>query len=155
MFKSPVLVPEVRNDIQGLGKFGATRGYGFHRGVDLLSTVGETIVAPCRMTIRRIGYPYSTAKFPDRAFLKLIVGESQFGFHKIFYVDPIIKTGDFVSAGQPIGKTQDIASVHLPGMKNHIHWELQLPINSIIDTVEATMIDGNRIDPMLFIDLRS
>ncbi len=117
--KSPTKKIVLRDkDTTGNGWYGASRAHHTrkHKGCDYCAEPGEEIYACVSGTVR-IGYPYNTS-----TKMKLVEITNSTYKVKQMYVDPIVKSGDFVREGQIIGYSQDVANYHhLPEMKNHVH----------------------------------
>lgn len=105
-------------DFTGNGWYGASRGTRKHKGVDYICDPGNPIHA-CISGKVRIGNVYiTTSKF------KLVEITGVIYRVKEMYVTPCVKNGDYVTAGQIIGYSQNISLYHGNGMKNHCHVSL-------------------------------
>lgn len=117
--KSPTLHKKLRNqDPTGNGWYGAKRSSGKrkHKGVDYCAEPGEAIFA-CISGKVRVGYPYVAS-----TKMKLVEIKNKTYKVKQMYVEPTVRNGDYVKAGDIIGYSQDVANYHhLPKMKNHVH----------------------------------
>ena len=104
----------------GCGHFGASRAGGKrkHNGQDFLSKGGEKVFAPISGRVRVL-YPYSD----DPRFQGVEITEGQMSV-KIFYFEPSVKTGDIVTAGDDIGRAQNLG-IKYKGIPNHIHVEIR------------------------------
>ena len=130
---NPVPNPKMRNDLIGSGAFGASRGGGTrkHLGVDLEAPAGSPVRSPVDGVVEKIGDPYRKGH-PLHGQFNSIRIRTKTGLRvKMFYVNPqdrngnpLVKPGDIVSAGQPIGTMQDRAK-HDKGMINHLHLEIR------------------------------
>ncbi len=130
---SPVPNPKRRNDLIGSGAFGASRGGGTrkHQGVDLEAPAGSPVRSPVDGAVEKIGDPYRKGH-PLHGQFNTIWIRTKTGFRvKMFYVNPqdrngnpLVKPGDIVRAGQPVGTMQDRAR-HDKGMINHLHLEIR------------------------------
>lgn len=114
---------KIRMDASGSGRFGSSRGGGsrLHNGVDLEVIKGQPIYAPFAGTITKQAYPYAN----DRKFTGLHLTTKEGVKVKMFYMAPkpgII--GKAVTAGQEIGRAQDISEKYGAPMKPHIHVEV-------------------------------
>jgi murein DD-endopeptidase MepM/ murein hydrolase activator NlpD len=114
---------KIRMDASGSGRFGSSRGGGsrLHNGVDLEVTKGQPIYAPFAGTITKQAYPYAD----DRKFTGLHLTRQDGIKVKMFYMLPkpgLI--GKAVTAGQEIGRAQDISEKYGAPMKPHIHVEV-------------------------------
>jgi murein DD-endopeptidase MepM/ murein hydrolase activator NlpD len=128
----------IRNDSAGLGHHNAPRGSRKHDGVDLLCDEGQDVISPISGEVIRMSNPY----LGDNTYKGLIIGNEQIKI-TMFYLEPTVKEGDRVAAGDVVGIAQDISKKH--GGKAHIH----LRINNIDPMVlmEEKEID----DPGCFI----
>lgn len=119
MIKAPTNKIKLRgNDPTGHGYYGARRSNGRrkHNGVDYCVEAGEPIYA-CISGKVRIGYPYVAS-----TKMKLVEIKNKEYKVKQMYVEPVVKSGEYVEAGDLIGYSQDVAGYHnLPAMKNHVH----------------------------------
>lgn len=115
--KSPTECTVLRDeDLTGNGWYGAKRGKRKHEGVDYVVTPGEDIFAITSGTIR-IGNVYRGSKQ-----MKLIEITGPEYRVKQMYVNPTVKNGDTVEAGQKIGTAQDVSKYHnSENMKPHVH----------------------------------
>lgn len=121
-----------RNDDEGEGWFGASRAGGrrTHKGVDILGTPGDPVVAPFDGIIKRRGWPY-----PGDQSLDLVeiegAGDHQGLSATLYYVDRRgpkrgADTGTPVRAGRTIlGLLQDVRKKHGSDMKPHLHMEIR------------------------------
>jgi murein DD-endopeptidase MepM/ murein hydrolase activator NlpD len=118
------VVLELRGrDGYGSGAYGAPRGDRTHRGIDFKAPAGAAILSPVSGEVSKLGYPYS-----DDFSYRYVEVTTRSGLkHRLFYVDPMVKVGDKIAVGQPLGLAQHIAArydEHL--MNNHIHYEVML-----------------------------
>jgi hypothetical protein len=70
--------------------------------------------------VRRIGQCYG-----DTRKYKLVEINAGPALVRVLYVDPEVFKDDYVAIGDRLGYAQDIAARY-PGMKNHVHVEVQL-----------------------------
>lgn len=120
---------KMRNDTNGKGHFGASRGERDHKGYDLLNeVVGSNVTSPISGKITRVMNVYKD----NSEFVGVeIIGT--YGINtpvmvKMFYVQLLSDTivGSEVERGSTIGVQQDIAKHWGGGMKNHVHLELYI-----------------------------
>ncbi len=135
--ENPIPGGTMRNDLEGLGHFGAKRVKGYHGGLDILAAPGADVISPITGTVSKIaGQVYPR---PSRFRYVQITGsgEHQGMTVRLFYVKGAgLQKGMKVKAGQTVvGRVQDIAAFHnrnvtIPGnrMKNHV--EIQVRIGS-------------------------
>jgi murein DD-endopeptidase MepM/ murein hydrolase activator NlpD len=114
---------KIRMDASGSGRFGSSRGGGsrLHNGVDLEVIKGQPVYAPFAGTITKQAYPYED----DRKYTGVHLTRKDGVKMKVFYMLPkpgII--GKAVSAGDEIGRAQDISEKYGAPMKPHIHVEV-------------------------------
>lgn len=125
--QSPIPGALIRDkDRYGNGAYGAGRKKGkddySHQGVDIVSEPGQDVASPIAGRVVRIAQPYGDDKTYKGVEIEAVDGTRM----KVFYVDPTIKVGDFVSAGDSIGRAQDITTRY-PGITNHVHVEMRNP----------------------------
>lgn len=115
--KAPAHPIFLRNkDTTGNGWYGASRGYRKHEGVDFVVKEGQNIYA-CDSGRIRIGNVYKGS-----TKMKLVEIKNPTYKVKQMYVQPILKTGQYVKAGDLIGKAQNVAKYHGSNrMKPHVH----------------------------------
>ena len=118
------------NDPTGYGHFGAKRGSRKHRGHDIVSIPGESVVSMIEGTVTKIGYPYSGSAASHLRYVE--VSNDTYRI-RLMYLTPTdkIKVGDYVCEGDRIGYASEIAKYHNRNKKkgqalmiNHTHVEL-------------------------------
>ncbi len=111
-----------------------------HQGVDILSPPGESIVSPMDGTIF-IRDAYMDRRF-DNEFQNIWVKADDGTEFGLFFVaprdrlgNPLVKNGDRVRMGDPIGTAQDRGGREsvLGEMKNHIHIQIHNRRGKIVD----------------------
>ncbi|MEK7245223.1 MAG: M23 family metallopeptidase [Pseudomonadota bacterium] len=114
----------------GSGDFGSSREGRRHAGVDIEAEPGTTVHSPVSGTI--VGDPFDPyRRDPEKAGLyQAVTVRTDDGYQvQVFYVDPTVRDGDRVSAGQPIGTAQDLSKAYPPRnggrMTNHVHVEVR------------------------------
>jgi murein DD-endopeptidase MepM/ murein hydrolase activator NlpD len=120
------------HDIYGSGAYAASRAGGKrrHRGVDYISEPGEIVRAPITGRVSHVGYAYRG----DLRFLFVEVRDPREGrTARVLYVGPQVVEGQYVSAGDPIGLSQDLSVRYPNGITNHVH-------------VEIADVDGAHVD---------
>lgn len=136
---------QIRTDSRGSGHYGSSRGAGkMHKGTDFICEPGQEVRAPISGHIVRIAKPYGRNSqgslehaLPEYSGV-LIQNETM--AVKMFYFEPLaVLIGKRVKAGNIIGTAQDISEKYGPGMKPHIHVQVDsidpvalLKINEII-----------------------
>lgn len=110
----------IRNDSEGSGEYGSSRGSRVHKGIDYECEEGQIIVAPFDMIITRVSYPKLNSPLSGIAWQK---GKSK---GKMFYFEPYPElVGGSVKHGQVIGLAQSVSKdYNLPNMKDHIHFQV-------------------------------
>lgn len=117
----------------GCGHYGASRGVDkngkpkSHKGVDVVTTTGETVYSPVSGTVGEPFDPYGSDP-NKRGKLSAVPIRTDDGHTvEVLYVDAEtadLKKGDHVEARQPIGKAQDLSTVYPPvgktRMTNHV-----------------------------------
>ncbi|MBT9446656.1 MAG: peptidoglycan DD-metalloendopeptidase family protein [Hyphomonadaceae bacterium] len=110
-------------DVYGSGAYAASRSGGKrrHRGVDYVSEPGEVVRAPITGSVTHVGYAYRG----DLRFLFVEVKDAHDGLTaRVLYVGPQVVEGQQVSAGDPIGFSQDLSVRYPNGITNHVHVEI-------------------------------
>jgi murein DD-endopeptidase MepM/ murein hydrolase activator NlpD len=124
----PITSPyqKIRNDSQGDGFFGASRGRRQHNGIDILVAPGSGVYCPIEGVMFRMAYPYGTARGNDQWEGCVIVGVGDYkGYEvKIFYMRPFTM-GEYLFPGDIIGVAQDISRKYNPAMMDHLHVEVR------------------------------
>jgi murein DD-endopeptidase MepM/ murein hydrolase activator NlpD len=110
-------------DTYGSGQYGASRDRATrtHKGLDIITTAGETIYAPFTGDIIREAVPYAN----DPSYRGLVIKgiDNWEGYEvKIFYVEGILSGR--VNKGQNIGTAQNL-KLKYPTITNHIHVEVK------------------------------
>ncbi len=153
----PVANPQVRGkDGYGKGHYGATRTDARknplppHKGVDLVTTPGETVKSPVAGVVKE---PYFDPYWADpdkKGNLSAIrIATDDGHVVDILYVDTDatgLKKGDRVIAGQSIGTAQDLSTVYPPKkegiMTNHIH--IRIKGKDGVDKDPTPLVRGRR-----------
>jgi hypothetical protein len=111
----------IRSDSEGDGHYGARRGAVRHKGIDLLCVPGQDVLSPVAGFMLRVAFPYAD----DLSWTGIVI-QGDWCRLKMFYLEPYINiTGAKVSAGQPVGKAQDISRRYSDKMQPHIHLEFE------------------------------
>ncbi len=111
-------------DPKGCGHFGASRGSGKHKGLDIKLAKGQEVFSPIDGIVKRLAFPYGD-DYSWKGVLLLGTGHFKGVSVKIFYLEPSVSKGQTIRKGDPIGKAQDIGERY-PGATPHIHLELRL-----------------------------
>lgn len=131
IIKSPIKNPKLRgNDKHGSGAFGAPRGARKHRGVDIVSTPGESVFSPMDGKISKIGFPYGdgVGGVHDATPFRYVEITGAGATARVYYVEPTVSVGQKVKAGDIIGTAQDL-DPRYSGITRHVHLE----VRAIID----------------------
>jgi murein DD-endopeptidase MepM/ murein hydrolase activator NlpD len=126
--------PQIRGrDGYGQGHFGATRtdkhGHPLpsHKGVDVVTTPGETIKSPVAGTVLEPFDPYRIDSEKQGKLSAVRIKTDDGHIVEVLYVDSNsanLKRGDKVEIGTPIGTAQDLSTVYPPTdkgrMTNHV-----------------------------------
>jgi murein DD-endopeptidase MepM/ murein hydrolase activator NlpD len=120
-------------DAHGSGAFGASRGGRVHKGVDYVSSAGQSVIAPIDGVVGATA-PYATPsakQAPINAGVKVSGTINGLTVEvRLFYVAPLNGIfGTSVKAGDPVGTALDITGAY-PGITNHVH--LRLDVNSVL-----------------------
>jgi len=127
----------IRNDSEGLGHYGASRGTRRHKGTDYLALPGQPIVAPFDMVLSRYSNP--STKFPLESGIKW---KTPSGSGKMFYFVPIAELiGTFVTKAQVIGIAIDLTLYYGPNIDSHIHFQIDSFDPEILHRLSQIMID--------------
>lgn len=116
-------VPQMRNDTQGQGSFGAIRSGHKHQGIDLVCSPGEAVFSPVDGVVTRKFFVYSG----DTNFMGCEIQGDDGEAFKLMYVSPIASLiGKRVKAGQQIATAQDISKKWGASMIPHVHLEMRV-----------------------------
>lgn len=119
--RPPVKILELRgNDPTGHGYYGASRGTRKHKGVDVLSTSGENVMAPISGVVTKYGYVYKNPK-AGKAKMRYVEITGPVYRVWVMYSTLTMRLDDRVFEGDIIGTAQDVAGYWGGSMKNHIH----------------------------------
>ena len=118
----------LRNDDEGQGFYGASRGSRAHNGLDFAGIPGTPILSPVGGVITKLGYPYGddlTWRYVQ--ITSSDFAEGQLGLdHRLFYVRPTVEVGDIVEEGDVVGILQNISARYPEGeMIPHCHYEIK------------------------------
>jgi murein DD-endopeptidase MepM/ murein hydrolase activator NlpD len=116
------------NDPTGFGHFGAPRGSRIHKGHDIISIPGESVVSMMEGTITKIGYAYAKA-------MQFRYVQVDKGIYRVWlmYLEASegIEVGKEVCAGERVGYCLNIAKYHNRKKKkgddmmlNHLHVQI-------------------------------
>jgi len=114
------ILPTRGADAHGSGEWGASRGSRVHRGVDFACFAGTKICSPVNGECTKLGYPYSD----DLSFQYVEVTDERGRQHRFFYLEPLVKVGDTIKTGQPLGTVQDLERRY-HGITPHCHYEIK------------------------------
>ena len=132
---SPLKNLVIRVDSLGSGHYNAKRGKRLHRGVDFVSSVGESVYAPMAGVVR-ILQVYEDARLSHLTGIE--IKGSEF-IVKLFYVHRFkVKSGQQVAKGDVIGQAQAVAASYSSKMLNHVH-------------MEVTDLKGQHYNPLNFV----
>lgn len=124
-----IIAPERGSDKWGSGAFGASRGDRIHKGIDYACYKGSLVLSPVTGECTKIGFPYADPKKGNYRYVQITDSEGR--EHRIFYIEPQVRRGDWVETGDVLGESQGIAD-HYPGMTDHVHYEILVngkPVN--------------------------
>ena len=110
----------VRNDVHGLGHFGAPRGSRTHIGVDLAIFPRSPVIAPLGGRVSRIGICYN-----DDPTFRLVEIKSRGMTHRLLYVSPTVAEDDLLQEGEQVGLSQDLRTRY-NGIVPHVHWDIMI-----------------------------
>ena len=124
----------VRNDTQGEGHFGASRGSRKHNGLDLLCLPGLPIYATDVLHFVRFARPYA-----DKAINGGLWENPDGAKVKIFYCNPVTTVKTFFP-GDIIAYCDNVARFYNNKMMPHVHVQLYNEKNEIIDPTSKIRI---------------
>lgn len=116
----------MRNDIGGLGYFGAPRGGRLHYGIDFSSVDGQQIIAPISGIIIYSSYLNDYGILTPVA--TIVPTDTNLSFNKaqILYVNPIGENRRSVTQGDVIGQSVNLQSLGYPNTVGpHVHFQLK------------------------------
>lgn len=117
--------PKVRGqDRHGAGYYGAPRGKRTHKGVDYCCNAGDRMLSVSEGKVTKIGFPYSPND-KKKGHLRYVQVTDANGYDcRYFYVEPFVKVGDPIRAGEIIGQAQGLTRIY-PGITDHFHFEVR------------------------------
>jgi murein DD-endopeptidase MepM/ murein hydrolase activator NlpD len=126
-FANPTMGPLRGEDSYGSGSFGATRdgGHRVHDGADYVAAPNTIVYSPISGEVTKLGYAY--AKNTALRFVEITNSVSSL-VSRVLYVDPSVKPGDVLKAGDPIGVAEDL-SKRYRGITNHVHVQIAVGRN--------------------------
>ncbi len=110
-------------DSQGEGHYGASRGARTHKGIDLACYEGSIILSLTDGVVTKLGYPYNPNNH-IKGHLRYVQITFEDLDYRYFYVQPLVKVGDKIKAGDEIGITQGLVEIY-PGITDHFHFEIK------------------------------
>lgn len=125
----------IRNDDGGKGKFGASRGKGTHKGLDISTSIGQPIYAPISGNIKP-----SRAKSKSKLNGISIEGTGEYKGIQIwiFYIRPLPPLPRTIIAGEQVGTAVDLSKNqggdYSEKVTDHIHF--------------SVAIDGVKVNPI-------
>ena len=124
------------SDAWGSGAYKAPRGDHKHKGVDYKVTPGAYILSPCIGEVTKLGHPYGHVENATN-YRYVEVTDLIGNRHRVFYIDPLVITGQTVGVLCTIGIAQDISTKYqdpnLSPMTPHIHYEV---LNKRSETID-------------------
>ena len=128
----PLTLGQRGEDAYGSGAFGASRDGGRrrHNGLDLVAPVGAPIRAPISGIVTRVGQAY--AGEPELQFVEITSPKTRYSA-RVFYVGSSRAPGAQVTAGEIIGRAQDLGRRYAFGMTNHVHVEFADRRGAVLD----------------------
>jgi murein DD-endopeptidase MepM/ murein hydrolase activator NlpD len=108
------------SDKQGSGWFKAPRGRRVHAGTDRACENGTVIHCEIPGRVVKVGWAYSD---PKKSHLRYVaIQYSEKWFYRVFYVNPIVKLGQYVEKNDIIGTSLNLGKFY-PGITEHVHFE--------------------------------
>jgi murein DD-endopeptidase MepM/ murein hydrolase activator NlpD len=127
MHRPLVNIKDRGNDPTGFGHFGAKRGTKKHKGHDIISVPGESVVSMINGAVTKIGYAYAKAL----QFRYVQVENETFKIWLMYLEHDNLKVGKQICEGERVGYALSIANYHNknkkkgdPLMKNHLHIQI-------------------------------
>jgi murein DD-endopeptidase MepM/ murein hydrolase activator NlpD len=121
-FTNPTGKPVRACDDYGCGEFGASRDGGGrqHQGVDYDASAGQAVDAPISGFVSKVGEAYAD----DGRYRYVEITNPALRYSaRVFYVTPLVREGQPVRIGQPIGRARSLEPRY-PGITNHVHLEI-------------------------------
>jgi murein DD-endopeptidase MepM/ murein hydrolase activator NlpD len=111
-------------DAYGSGKFGARRDNGKrkHEGADFVVAPGGAVWSPLNGVVTAIGYAYHGDVSLRYVEVKDLVRNLS---ARVFYIEPSVKVGQKLLAGDALGAADSLTSHYPEGMTNHVHVEIR------------------------------
>lgn len=151
-------------DAYGSGKFGARRDKGKrkHEGADFVVAPGGAVWSPLNGVVTAIGYAYQgdeNLRFVEVKDLTRRLSA------RIFYIEPSVKVGDTLIAGDALGVAESLGARYPHGITNHVHVELRdargvtidpattLPVAT--DAIQLAALDATPPSPIKAIRARA
>jgi murein DD-endopeptidase MepM/ murein hydrolase activator NlpD len=134
--KQPLVkITDRGNDPTGHGHFGASRGSRKHKGHDIVSIEGESVVSMIKGKVTKLGYAYAEA-----LQFRYVQVENETYKVWLMYVEPSegIKVGKEVCEGDRVGYCLDVAEYHhnksprKDGLKMIPHLHIQIWKNGVL-----------------------
>jgi len=147
-------------DAHGCGHYGASRINHTHKGVDLCIPPYTPVQCGFDGTVIKVGYPYRGAakshiryvavKFDDthQQIMEEIYGNGLWHC-RVFYVKPIVYTGDLINWDTIIGDSQKLGGFY-DGITEHVHFELYTLIDDTAS--EHNKLNFDYVNPDDFLD---
>lgn len=111
------------HDAWGNGEYGAKRGDRTHKGIDLAAYPFTIIQSMTPGRVSKLGHVYASDL--RYRYVQITLGERDYRY---FYVQPLVKVGEWVWTGTVIGRVQDIAGKYTTKEKvmiNHMHFSIK------------------------------
>ncbi len=118
-----IIPPPRITDKYGEGHYLASRGSRLHNGIDLACYKDSIILSASKGWVSKLGYPYNPNDEikGHLRYVQITFDELDFRY---FYVLPLVKVGDVVDIGDPIGTAQGLVDIY-PGITDHVHVEIK------------------------------
>ena len=130
-FKIPTDTWAIRSDSGGDGRWLAPRGGRQHKGVDLMSSAGSTLVAPMDGKVK-----YTAAKTGGMPGTKIEgTGDYEGYTAYLFYAKQDVSNGTKVKKGDPVATQGDLSVDYPENVGDHVHVSIRK--------------NGEKLDPSL------
>jgi len=123
-----LIAPQRKSDCFGQGHYGASRGSRKHNGEDHACTPESKVFSPVDGKITKLGYPYG-----DDLSFRYVQITTEIGYNvRVFYVEPDVEVGEFVTKDTIIGRSQKLGDRY-PDINEHVHLEVKDPQGKFIN----------------------
>ena len=122
-----IIPPKRISDNWGDGHYLASRGINRkHKGQDFACYPGSEIKAIVAGVVTKIGFPYDDDEDQDGRpdFTYVEIKDAHGNKAQYYYVEPIVKVGDYIISGRTIGNTQALGGKYSK-ITEHLHLQVK------------------------------